>query len=222
MIWRIERGHAEAMTLATLTAVAGALDVRLDLIPRWRGGELDRLLNAAHSAMHERMAAKLRALDSWLLAPEVTFAVYGERGVIDLFAYHPIRRALLVIELKTEIVDIQLLMSSVDKYMRLASQIARDRDWRADTVSCWLVVRDTMTNRRRVGAHASVLRAAFPHDGDDVRRWLRDPAGKVRGLSFLSDARRGSDRGPSSGVQRVRRRPAAEPRAEPRARTARR
>ena len=45
-----------------------------------------------------------------MLAPEVSFSIYGERGVIDILAWHPGRRALLIIELKTDIVDVNELV----------------------------------------------------------------------------------------------------------------
>lgn len=34
--------------------------------------------------------------------PEVSFSIYGQRGVIDILAWHAATRSLLVIELKTE------------------------------------------------------------------------------------------------------------------------
>jgi transcriptional regulator with XRE-family HTH domain len=204
-IWRVEPGHVEAMTLETLTRVAAALELRLDLVPRWRGGELDRLLNAGHSAMHEQLARLLRTRPSWLFAPEVSFSVYGERGIMDILAFHPARRALLVIELKTEIADVQQMLGTVDRYLRLAIRIAAERGWRADKASCWVILRDTMTNRRRVAAHAAVLRAAFPRDGRVMRAWLHDPIFEARGLSFLSDAHPGGVRAKGRGVRRVRR-----------------
>ena len=54
---RIERGHIDTLSLRTLRIVASALDVRVDLIARWRAGDLDRLLNARHSALHDSVAA---------------------------------------------------------------------------------------------------------------------------------------------------------------------
>ena len=39
----------------------------------------------------------------WRLSPEVSFSVYGERGIIDVLAWHPKTKILLVIELKTEV-----------------------------------------------------------------------------------------------------------------------
>jgi len=39
----VERGHIGATTISTLRAIAAALDIRIDLIGRWRGGQVDRL-----------------------------------------------------------------------------------------------------------------------------------------------------------------------------------
>jgi hypothetical protein len=195
---------ADTLTLRTLVAVASVLEIRLDLDARWRGGDLGRLLNAAHSAMHERIAGRFARLPGWLVKPEVSFAIYGERGVIDLLAFHPRSRALLVVELKTELVDVQALLGTIDRYQRLARRIASERGWQAMTVSCWVVMRDTMTNRRRVTAHATVLRAAIPDGGRDLSAWLREPAGTVHALSFLSDGHRRNRRDRSVGSRRVR------------------
>jgi transcriptional regulator with XRE-family HTH domain len=203
-ISRIERGLAGSLPFNTLTTVAGSLGIYIDLFPRWRGGELTRMLNAGHAALHEATARLLASLPGWNFAPEVSFAVYGERGVIDVLAYHGGSRALLVIELKTELVDVQSLLGAVDRYRRLAPGIARDRGWDAVSVSVWVLLRETDTNRRRVAAHTTVLRSALPFDGRRLRRWLRAPDGAVAGLSFLSDARVRSISGLVGGVRRVR------------------
>lgn len=212
-IGRVEHGQADALALRTFVAIAASLEIRLDIDPRWRGGELGRLLNAGHSAMHEQLAARFGRLPEWLILPEVSFAIYGERGVIDVLAFHPRTRALLVVELKTELVDVQALLGTVDRYTRLARRVAAERGWRASHVSCWVILRDTMTNRRRVSAHATVLRAALPFEGRDMRAWLREPASSVRALSFLSDAHRRNRSGSAAGVRRVRVTPAAQPHA---------
>ena len=39
-----------------IRAIAGELDIRVDLVPRWRSGDLDRLLNRRHSTLHELVA----------------------------------------------------------------------------------------------------------------------------------------------------------------------
>jgi hypothetical protein len=117
----------------------------------------------------------------------VSFSIYGERGIIDVLAWHPARRMLLVIELKTEIVDVSRLLGSMDQRRRLAWQLARDRGWRPVAVSTWVVVAEGRTNRRVVARHARVLRSKFPVDGRRLRSWLRDPATRIDALSFLPD-----------------------------------
>lgn len=203
-ISRIERGHVDALALETLLGVAAALEIRIDFVPRWRGGDLDRMLGAGHGRMHEEVARLLRRHAAWLAVPEVSFAIYGERGVIDILAFHAARRKLLVIELKTQLVDVQELLSAVDRYRRLAPRLAAERGWDSRETATWVVLRDTTTNRRRVAAHATVLRSALPHDGRTVRGWLREPKGRLAALSFLPDGHPGTARSSVAVRQRVR------------------
>lgn len=181
----IERGHTDSLTLSALRKVAVRLDIRVDVIARWRGGDLDRLLSANHSALQDSVTRWLRAM-KWEVAPEVSFAYYGERGWIDLLAWHPATGTLLVIEVKTEIVDVQQLIGLVDRKARLASKIALERGWLARHVATLVIVAEGPTNRRRVASHSSLLKAAFPADGRAARRWLRNPSGPFAGLAFFS------------------------------------
>ena len=199
----IERGHIASLTLDSLRAVAAVLEIRIDVFARWRGGELDRLLNSRHSALEDAVSKWLRQW-RWEIAPEVSFAIYRESGWIDLLAWHAPTATLLVIEIKTEIVDVQELIGTVDRKVRLAPTIARDRGWRPRNVATLLIVAEGPTNRRRVAAHRSLLRAAFPADGRTARRWLRDPAGRFAGLVFFSSATGGSAKASFSAQKRVR------------------
>jgi transcriptional regulator with XRE-family HTH domain len=202
---RLERGRIGGLSVGHIRAIAAALDVRVDVVPRWRGGDLDRLLNRLHSGLHEYVARTFQARwPAWILAPEVSFAIYGERGVIDMLAWHPGRRALLVIELKTDVVDVNELLGTLDRKRRLAGRIAAERGWDAVTVSAWLIVRDSRTSRRRVAAHESMLRAALADDRRRVSRWLRDPVGQVGGLSFWTDSRHTTARQSFDPKRRVR------------------
>ena len=202
-ISRLERGHPGSLTLNMIRRVAGALDVRVDLVPRWRAGDLDRLLNAKHSQLHELVARWFATeLPAWVLAPEVSYAIYRERGVIDIIAWHPGRRAILVIELKTDIVDVNQLIGKVGEKARLVREIVKDRGWHPLTVSTWVIVAAGRTNRARLGAHKAVLRAAFPADGRTMRAWLADPTGSVAGLSMWGER----SAKPLTPTRRVRRR----------------
>ena len=213
VVGRIERGAAASVPLGKIRRVAAALDARFDTVVRWQGGDLGRLINVRHAAMHEAMARWFQALDGWVAEPEVSFSIYGERGIIDILAWHPVRRILLVIELKTEFVDVNDLMGSVDRKRRLATLLARDRGWDPVAVSAWVVVADNRTNRRALAAHETVLRAKFPVDGREIRRWLRSPDRRVDCLSFLPSARTSNVRRDLAPVRRVNRPAGKGPRA---------
>ena len=214
---RLERGFARDMTGEVVRRVAGALEIRVEHSVRWRGGDLDRLLNARHALLAERWVAWLETVGGWEVRPEVSFAIFGERGVIDLLAWHVESRALLVIELKTEIVDVGELLATLDRKARLGARVAADLGWPAATVSVLLAIADGRTNRRRIGAHARVFGAAFPDDGRRLRAWLRSPRGFVRALTFVPDRLGGSTSPGLSTPKRVRVRPRPAKRSVPNA-----
>lgn len=168
---------------------------------RLRQADLDRLLGARHSAMHEALALVFAELPDWVSLPEVSFAVYGERGIIDILAWHAPTRSLLVVEIKTELADLQETLGTLDRKVRLAPAIARERGWDPATVSVWLVIAEGPMNRRRIAAHRSMLRSALAAEGPELRAWLRRPVGQIRALSLL--AAPGSPRA-FAQVQRVR------------------
>lgn len=199
----IERGWLDAVALGTLRRVCAELELRAEIRVRSRGGDLDRMVSARHAQLVEAIIAALRR-DSpeWQLLPEASFAVWGERGVIDIFAWHPGRRALLVIEVKTEIVDVGEMLGTLDRKRRLAREVALQRGWDPLTVSAWLIVADSRTNERRIADHRTTLRAAYPDDGRRMRAWLADPQGPVAGLSTWSEG--AGSNASSAPVRRVR------------------
>lgn len=204
-ISRIERGHLDVVSIDRVRAVGAVLDLRVDLVGRWRGGELDRLLNARHSALHEAAAGSFARYPGWIVAPEVSFSIYGERGVIDVLGWHASSRSLLVVELKSELVDIQELIGSLDRKRRLAPTISIERGWDPATVSTWVIVGESRTNRRHVAQHAMLLRTAFPANGHALGPWLRAPVTAVSGLSMLSYGHQGNLRRGLTTPHRVRR-----------------
>jgi hypothetical protein len=161
-------------------------------------------MNARHSALHERLADRLASETGWVSAAEVSYSIYGERGVIDRLAFHAERRMLAVFEIKADLADPAGLVSQVDRYRRLAPTIAGERGWGSGRVSCWAVIADTDTNRRRLAAHNALLRGAFPADGRALGEWLRDPVERVDGLTFLAYPRGGTGTRSLSTVKRVR------------------
>ena len=107
---------------------------------------------------------------------------------IDVLAYHPGVRILLVIEVKSVVPDVQATLVTLDRKERLALEIARERGWTAIAVSRLLVIRDDRTARRRVEQHAATFGNALPDRIARIRSWLRTPDARkpLRGLWFLS------------------------------------
>ena len=120
-ISRIEGGHLASFSVSTLRAACAVLELRLTLDLRGRGGDLDRMLSVRHSRLHESVLRSLAgAYPDWALHPEVSFSIWGERGVIDLVMWHAGTRAMLIVEFKTELVDVNELLGTMDRRRRLA------------------------------------------------------------------------------------------------------
>lgn len=192
-IARLERGGADGVTFRALARVTTALGASVNVRVLWQGEGLDRLLDTAHATITDTVLRLLRDED-WEVATEVTFNEYGERGAIDILAFHPASRSLLVIEIKSVVPDLGEMLATLDRKVRLAAKVARDRGWHPDTVSRMLVLPDDRTARRRVEQHASTFATALPNRTAASRRWLRKPTGTLAGLLFLSDVHHASTR----------------------------
>ena len=186
VVARIERGHASAATVATLDRLASVLQARVLVRLSWNGEALDRLLDARHATTVEEVVRTLRA-HAWDVLTEVSFNEFGERGSIDILAFHPRTHVLLVVEVKTVIADAQELQATLDRKVRLAPKIARSRGWAAARVATLLVVVESRTNRDRVARLGATFGNAFPHRNVAIRRWLSRPEQDrpLRGLWFL-------------------------------------
>lgn len=207
VISNIERGRLQSVSIGTILAVARALDLQVSLTARWHAGDLDRLVNGRHARLHESVARWFaEELPDWVLEPEVSFSIYGERGVIDIVAWHPGLRALIVIELKTDIVDVNQLIGQMNQRRRLAREIARDRGWDPLTISVWVIVANGRTNRARLAAHRTVLRNAFPLDGRSMQAWLRRPERAIAALSLWERGEHGGATADLAARHRVTRR----------------
>jgi hypothetical protein len=200
----LEAGRLANLSFGVVEACLGALDVGLVVRAVYRGAEADRLLDQQHAGLVEAIVRLLQRF-GWEVRVEVSFAHYGERGSIDVLAWHAASRTLLVIEVKSELASVETTLRPFDVKCRLASRIARERfAWRTLHVSRMLVFPEDRTVRRQVERHRATLRAALPTGSRDLRRWLRHPAGPVAGIWFLSNVGSADlGRNPSS-IRRVR------------------
>lgn len=211
VVARLEQGRGDRLPVATLVGVTAPLGARVRLTLDWHGEALARLTDGPHAMLVDQVVRLLTAL-GWQCRTEVTFSIRGERGSIDVLAYHAETGAILVVEVKSVVPDVGGMLMTLDRKARLAPEIARDLGWAVARApaSRSLVVREAMTARRRVEAADAVFGVELPVRGRAIRAWLRapEPARPLAGLWFLSPDRHEVVRRP----RRVRRRaPGPEP-----------
>ena len=210
----IENGGLEETSLRLVRRVATAVGVSLPFAPRWRGAELASLLDEKHAVTVREVLVRLGAA-GWHALPEQTFNMNGEQGSIDVFAWHPIGRALLTVEVKTRVADLQDLLSRMDRKRRLAPTLARQFGWRPLLVGSLLVLPEATWAHNAATRFEPIFAAALPARGAEIRRWLKRPNGDLRGIWFLNFAP-GDAKGLRSGSMRVRPRRADRPKSNSR------
>ena len=161
MISKIERGEIAVVPLRVLRAVAGVLGASVDLKLHWHGEGLDRLLDEAHARLVDETVVLLREA-GWDVAVGVSFSILGERGSIDVLAWHATTASLLVIEVKSVVPDSQATLHGLDRKARLAPRLAEERGWECRNVGRLLVVGESSTSRLRISRLDATTTRLFP------------------------------------------------------------
>jgi Holliday junction resolvase-like predicted endonuclease len=143
-------------SLAMLERHASALDLRMDLRLVGRTGQLVRLADEEHAAIAEAIADWLRR-SGFGVEAEASFSEWGERGRIDLLAYDPHTGTVVIVEVKTLLLDLQELLGSMDVRERLVAVIARRRGWRMERRVTMLAVAASAANRMVVRSHPALF-----------------------------------------------------------------
>ena len=203
-------GRHELGAIASVERVrrhGAALDARVEFRVVGRGADLPRLLDDEHAAIVNALAAAFRD-HGCTVEPEASFSQWGERGRIDLLAQAPAPRgALLVVEVKTELADLQDLLGGLSVKARLAPEVARDLGWAGGRVVTVLALAQTARNRAVVGVHRGLFDAFS-------RAWFRGrpPAVDSGPVLLWVPPRLAGRRRWLAGRRRVRRRPNSQPR----------
>jgi len=186
----LERGHLESISIRTVRRVADALGAGVAIQVYTRGGDVDRLLDQRHAAVAVRIAERLTGW-SWEVRSEVSYSEWGERGSIDLLAWHASTKSLLVVEVKSSLVSVEATLRKLDEKTRLSAGVARKTfGWEPDSESRVLVLPAGNADRRLVHAHRVLFQSSVPASGNQMRVWARSPTGiAIAGLWFLAPAR---------------------------------
>ncbi len=179
----LEAGRIGELRVVTLRDVAAALGLRLVIGFEERDVSLARLLDSDHAFVENAWKQRLERW-GWEVRAEVGFNHFGDRGRIDLLAWHPGSRLLAVIEVKTVLASVEALLGGVETKLRVAPRVARAHGWQPLAVLPLLVLADTTTNRRRLAEHAALF-ASFAVRGRGAIALLRSPVAAGRGLRPL-------------------------------------
>jgi transcriptional regulator with XRE-family HTH domain len=201
----IERGHGGRLAVETVRRVFAALDARWEPTVSWRGGDLDRLLDEEHARLVGEISRRLARV-GWDIAVEVTYSDFGDRGSVDVLAARRDLMAMVVVEVKSELVAVESTLRKLDEKVRIAhGSLGRERfGFRPRMVGRLLVLPSTNVARRRVARSSDVLDVALPDRAGRVRNWLSAPDGGLAGIQFVSDTNPGGDKHMSGGSKRVR------------------
>jgi transcriptional regulator with XRE-family HTH domain len=200
----VESGRLATFTLHTIRAIADSVGAPLELSPRLLASEISQLLDQGHAALVEAVLAHLRSI-GWETIAEFTFNRYGDRGSVDIVAWHAASRALLIVEVKTRLLDVQELLGTLDRKCRVVPLIlARDRGWHGVSIGRLVVVAEHSAARRVVSEHAVTFASTLPQRGHEIRRWLAAPSGPLGGLWFLPGTNGVRTRGQGAGTRRRR------------------
>lgn len=181
---KLEAGEIDDLTFGEVDRCFAALGARLKAYAEWRGAALDRLLDETHARLVAAVLAILHDLD-WQTRVEVTFSEYGERGSIDILAWHAAARVLLVVEVKSEIAGVYTLLRPLGRKVRLAAKIAaRDLDWRTSQPVGRVVVLPEDSTARRAG-RATRRRTRQRSAGALARGQAVDPSAHRRARGHL-------------------------------------
>ncbi len=184
---RVERGRLAAVSFERLVALFDTVGGELVVSVRWRGGEIDRLMDRAHARLVERIARRLTAL-GWTVHVEVSFSRFGERGSIDVLGLDEATGSVVVVEVKSGIHGIEETLRRHDTKVRLAPEIVRERfGFVPRVVSKLLVLPNSTTARRRVADHAQTFGRAYPHRGRTLRERLAAHTEAFAGLLYLAE-----------------------------------
>ena len=159
---QLEAGELSGLRFGDVESCLDTLGAWLVVSAAYHGAEADRLLDEVHARLVATIVGVLSKL-GWQTRVEISFSEFGERGSIDVLAWYPAMRVLLVIEVKSELGSIEGTLRPLDVKVRLARKVARERfGWEARLVSRMTVLPEDSAARRAVGRNAPTLDAMLP------------------------------------------------------------
>ncbi len=174
---------------------------------RWHGAEIDSLVDRDHAGIVTKTAGRLQPR-GWITHAEVSFNHFGDRGRCDLVGWHPAKRILLIIEVKSRLGNLQEALGRQDVRTRLGPVIAQQLGCgQPRLVVPAFVLAEDGANRRLVTRHEAVFRR-YSLRGRAALAWIRQPTCLVAGLLWFEPPPTADQRRTNGRPGRPRRPPA--------------
>lgn len=171
---RLERGRAEPLDVLVVDRVLGALGFRASLdIDGRHLADRRRQREPVHARMNGFLAANLERR-GFRTAIEVPVGDPSPRGWIDLLAFRPVDRALIVNETKGDLPDVGAFQRSLAFYERNAREAASRLGWSPTRVVVLGAMLDSATIAARLAENRDLIWRAFPSPVDRLLAWIDD------------------------------------------------
>lgn len=128
----------------------------------------------------------------WLTARELEVTNGRAHGWIDILAFEPRSRTLIIVEIKTRLDDVGAVERQIAWYEGHALSVARSIGWRPNRSLTWLLLLASDEVASQLVLHRQVLRRAFPDRAPLMREILIDGATQAsrRGLALVDPTSR--------------------------------
>lgn len=183
---KVERSQAN-VTIDLAERLGRALGLEFDIVARppviVDGPTQKDLVHARCSAYVDR---RLRRA-GWTTAREVELVEGRYRGWIDILAYQPMIRSVIVVEVKTRLDDIGAIERQLAWYESGGRAIALRRGWRPATLRAWLLALASEEVERSVLLNRDLLDRSFPLRAPALLSLLEgvEPFEEGRGLGLI-------------------------------------
>jgi transcriptional regulator with XRE-family HTH domain len=191
---RVEHALVPDLSLVDASRLLDAMGARLSIgvsAPFLVDRELQR--DPGHARCTAFVTAQLQR-DRWVTATEVEIGGDRSRGWIDVLAYHPDRRLMLVIEIKTEVRDLGAIERTLGWYEREAWTTGRRLGWRPRQITGCLLLLATEMNNARIKDNQAAFTAGFPIRATELRRIIANEVPReARALALIDPRSRRKD-----------------------------
>ena len=193
-ITAIEAGRSNP-PLGMVQQIANALGLEIDFIARPPQVIAPRQRDLVHAWCSAHVDRRLRRA-GWETRREVEVVHARSHGWIDLIAFDPRTRTLVIVEIKTRLDDLGAIERQLGWYEREALAVANRHGWVPTRVVTWLLVLASEEVDTSIRLNRGALREGFPVRAPAMREVLvgaASPHRQGRGLALIDPASRRVD-----------------------------